>query len=123
MMLPYPPSANRYWRHFRGRTVRSMEADKYRGAVSYYARVAGLTERLKGAVRVCATLHPKRTKNGEASKTRLDLDNCVKVLLDALQGVAFDNDRQIEDLRILLGGPVEGGGISVTLESIAEGGG
>lgn len=118
MMLPYPPSANRYWRHFRGRTVRSSEADKYRGAVSFYARSAGLTERLTGAVRVCATLHPKRTKKGEASKTRLDLDNCVKVLLDALQGIAFENDRQVEDLRILLGGPVEGGGISVIVETM-----
>ena len=51
---------------------------------------------------------------------RLDLDNCVKVLLDALQGIAYDNDRQVEDLRIRLGGPVEGGGISVVVESIAE---
>ena len=88
-MLPYPPSANRYWRHFRGRTVRSSEADKYRGAVSYYARVAGLTARLSGPVRVRVTLHPKLTKKGDASKTRLDLDNCAKVLLDALQGIAF----------------------------------
>ena len=118
MMLPYPPSANRYWRHFRGRTVRSMEADKYRGAVSYYARVAGLTARLSGPVRVRVTLHPKLTKKGDASKTRLDLDNCAKVLLDALQGIAFENDRQVEDLRILLGGPVEGGGISVIVETM-----
>ena len=98
--------------------MRSSEADKYRGAVSFYARTAGLTARIEGPVRVCATLHPKRTKKGEASKTRLDLDNCVKVLLDALQGVAYDNDRQVEDLRILLGGPVEGGGISVIVETM-----
>ena len=122
-MLPYPPSSNRYWRHFRGRTVRSSEAERYRVAVFAHVFSEGFTGCLSGPIRVCATLHPKRTKKGEASKTRLDLDNCVKVLLDALQGVAFDNDRQIEDLRILLGGPVEGGGISVTLESIAEGGG
>ena len=118
MMLPYPPSSNRYWRHFRGRTVRSSEANKYRVAVGVCASYSGLTERLNGPVRVCATLHPKRTKKGEASKTRLDLDNCVKVLLDALQGIAFENDRQVEDLRILLGGPVEGGGISVIVETM-----
>lgn len=120
MMLPYPPSGNRYWRHFRGRTVRSSDAGLYRVAVRNLARSEGLKESLLGPIRVCATLHPRLTKKGEASKTRLDLDNCVKVLLDALQGIAYDNDRQVEDLRILLGGPVEGGGISVVVESISE---
>jgi len=100
--------------------VRSSDAERYRVAVRAFARSEGLTDSLAGPIRVCATLHPKRTKKGEASKTRLDLDNCVKVLLDALQGIAYDNDRQVEDLRITLGGPVEGGGISVVVESIAE---
>ena len=100
--------------------MRSSDAERYRVAVRAFARSEGLTDSLAGPIRVCATLHPKRTKKGEASKTRLDLDNCVKVLLDALQGIAYDNDRQVEDLRIRLGGPVEGGGISVVVESIAE---
>lgn len=99
--------------------MRSIEAGLYRAAVRNLARSEGLKESLMGPIRVCATLHPRLTKKGEASKTRLDLDNCVKVLLDALQGIAYDNDRQVEDLRILLGGPVEGGGISVVVESIA----
>ena len=32
LRLSYPVSANRYWRTFRGRTIRSSEADAYKAA-------------------------------------------------------------------------------------------
>lgn len=32
-VLPYPVSTNRYWRNFRGYTVRSKEANQYKEIV------------------------------------------------------------------------------------------
>ena len=51
---------------------------------------------------------------GQASKVRLDLDNCIKVALDALIGIAYEDDSQVVRLTAEIGEPVEGGGLSVT---------
>ncbi len=37
------------------------------------------------------------------SKLRGDLDNYAKAILDALEGIAFDNDRQLVELRVSKG--------------------
>ena len=42
LTLPYPPSANRYWRNYRGMTVTSGEAIAYKREVAYLARKAGV---------------------------------------------------------------------------------
>jgi crossover junction endodeoxyribonuclease RusA len=108
--LPYPISANRYWRNFRGRIVRSSEA------VAYKERVAWENARSKplcSNVAVIVTLQPKLTKKGEASKTVIDLDNALKVALDALQGVAYNNDKQIRKISAEYGVPRVDGGLIV----------
>jgi crossover junction endodeoxyribonuclease RusA len=117
--LPYPPSANRYLRHTARGTYRTAEADRYCAAVQQIAAesVAG---KLKGRVELLAKLHPKAAMAGKASKTRMDLDNCIKVACDALQGVLYDNDRQIERISIEIGGPVIGGALSVEVLEITE---
>lgn len=33
-------------------------------------------------------------------KTRFDIDNILKAILDGLQGVAFENDRQVKECHI-----------------------
>ena len=75
----------------------------------------------KGRVSMLAKLHPKTTTAGKASKIRMDLDNCIKVACDALQGVLYDNDRQIERISIEIGGQVIGGALSVEVLAISEG--
>jgi len=122
MMLPYPVSGNRYWRHYRGMTVRSKEAMEYRAEV-YDIASECLSECLQGCVSVSLVLHPKMPKDwvrrlkkdphAVLSVGRMDLDNAQKVALDALQGIAFTNDRQVTSLSIRLGQPVEGGGLGV----------
>jgi len=122
MMLPYPISTNRYWRTFRGRTVRSAEANAYKEEVNAIASEC-LSECLQGCVAVRLVLHPRQPKDwakrlkkdprAVLSVARVDLDNAQKVVLDALQGLAFTNDRNVTDLSIRLGPPVEGGGLSV----------
>jgi crossover junction endodeoxyribonuclease RusA len=118
--LPYPPSANRYLRHTARGTYRTAEADRYCAEVQQIA-AASVAGKHNGRVSLLAKLHPKATKTGVASKTRMDLDNCIKVACDALQGVLYDNDRQIERISIEIGGQVIGGALSVEVLAIDEG--
>lgn len=86
LSLPYPPSANRYWRNFRGRMVISPEAKGYKTAVQLIAKRAGV-RLLTGEVALILRVYRPR-KAG-------DLSNRIKVLEDALQGVAFHDDSQV----------------------------
>lgn len=113
LLLPYPPSANRYLRHTGHGTYRTGEANRYRSHARTVALAAGVNLARTGPVEIAATLHPRLTKSGEASGVCLDLDNCLKVALDALQGVAFDNDRQVRRITLVVGDPVTDGGLSL----------
>jgi crossover junction endodeoxyribonuclease RusA len=48
----------------------------------------------------------------------MDLDNCLKVTLDALQGVAYDNDAQIKRIVAEYGNPVINGGVTVEVNKL-----
>ena len=112
LILPYPVSANRYWRVFGGRVVHSAEARSYRNVVQLKAREKRVCP-MAGDVAVHVALCPELTKKGVASQTRLDLDNCLKVALDALQGIAFNNDKQVVKLVAELGPAQVGGALMV----------
>ena len=85
--LPLPPLANRYWRLGRGHLYRSHDAEVYRQTVAVLGRDY---PRHDGDVVVTVKVYRKRHAG--------DLDNYLKVLLDALQGVAFTNDRQVQTI-------------------------
>lgn len=131
MLLPYPPSANRYYRSFRGRMVRSSAAVAYRETVERIANENGVRLH-EGPVKVTIRLLPpkpqdwlKRLKRVGVSDSllgvrRIDLDNALKVALDALQGIAYLNDRQITTLRVSLGMAVECGGVLATVDEDKE---
>lgn len=93
LVVGYPPSGNRYWRVNRqtGRPYKSDEARAYIEAVGWRCIEHGLTEPLTGTVAVRLEFH---TLPGR----RIDLDNGVKVLLDALQGYAYADDKQVVKL-------------------------
>ncbi len=86
--LPYPISANRYWRT-NGRMYVSTEAQAYKVACGWEAKAAGL-QPLKGNVAV--TIHVYRPQKSG------DLDNRLKVLFDALRGIAWLDDKQIVEI-------------------------
>ena len=115
LTLPYPISANRYWRSFvpRGKTraivVVSDEAKAYKQEVGWLARAAGLRSPFAGRVAVAVVLYPSRPQDWAKRAQRdpltwddsvqcLDLDNANKVLLDALKGLAFDDDKWVRRL-------------------------
>lgn len=119
LKLPYPISANRYWRHSGSITHVSSEAKAYKRVVALAAKYAGVTP-CSGVVAVDITFHPKTTKSGAANKQRLDLDNVLKVTLDALQGVAYQNDSQVNYITADVGQAIDGGGLSVQVRSVSD---
>jgi crossover junction endodeoxyribonuclease RusA len=86
LTLPYPPSANRYWRSCRGRVVPSTEAIAYKRSVGLLCRAARAPKLSGDVVVTVEVFRPAR---------RGDLDNRLKVLLDALRGYVFDDDDQV----------------------------
>lgn len=114
ILMPYPPSANSYLRHTARGTYRTSTANTYRASVATRARISG-ARMIEGAAVLIATLHPKLTAAGKASKTCIDLDNCVKVLCDALEGVCYANDKQLRHISLTIGDPISGGGISIEI--------
>ena len=83
------PSVNRYWRHTKqGRHYISQEGREFKEKLQWMAK----------AKRVKTTNEPveqhlywycKKQCNG------VDLDNRLKVVLDALEGIVYKNDRQV----------------------------
>lgn len=120
LTLPYPISANRYWCNFRGRMVVSSEAKQYKRRVAQMAQSAGCFC-LDGEIAINLILQPKAKQDGTASRVRMDLDNALKVLLDALQGVAYHNDKQIRRIVAQYSDEaVAGGAVVVRIEQVGK---
>lgn len=90
--LPYPPSANRYYRVVMGRAVKSAEAREYLIVASAEATRQGLRPIESGDVVLTIDLY-RPQKSG-------DVDNRIKQLADALQGIAYANDKQIKKITV-----------------------
>lgn len=112
LRLAYPVSANRYWKTFQNHQVVSREARQYRAHVKYQAGKEQVMPS-EGEVALLVLLHPKLTKKGVASEVVIDLDNCLKVVVDALQGVFYRDDKQVKFITALYGAPVVNGGLTV----------
>ena len=91
LTLPMPPSANAYWRSIcingQPRVLTSKAARLYKKDVtsSVVAQVNGFPEMLEGDLHFDAVYYLNRG----------DGHNRDKVLMDALEGLAYENDRQI----------------------------
>lgn len=112
--LPYPVSMNKIWRVYKGRQVQSQEATRYKNEVKYICSRQKV-KMLTGPIDVVIELRPKMTVKGLASKVVIDLDNCLKATLDALQGIAIENDKQVQRIYMYYGLPCEGGALLVTI--------
>ena len=113
--LPYPPSANSYYRHptkgaLAGRHLISAEGRKYR--LKIMEMVRPLNTHMPGRLAVTLTCHMP-------DRRRRDLGNVEKALCDALThaGLWYD-DSQIDDLRIIRAPVVAGGRVTVRVEQI-----
>lgn len=110
LTLPYPPSANRYYRNVGRRTLISREGRAYREKVC--AVLPAKTRPLPGALAVYVEVFPP-------DRRRRDLDNTQKALLDALQhGGIYRDDSQIDLLHIERKDVVKGGKVVVEIETL-----
>lgn len=100
-------SANKYWRpvHIGNHItiVPTKEAKQYKAEVQRIAIEAGVTEPIKGRIKLEIWLYPHRPldwqkrqrQHGDAWSDTvqcIDLGNCEKVLSDALNGICFVDD-------------------------------
>ena len=112
LVLPWPVSANRYWRSFvprghqRAIVTLSDEAKAYKQEVGWLAKAAGVRKPIPGRVSVDVRLYPLRPADWAKRAAKdpagwddtvrcIDLDNARKVLYDALKGVAFEDDKWV----------------------------
>lgn len=112
LTLPYPISANRYWRSFvprghkRAIVTLSDEAKAYKEHVNLQAWQQGVRAPIEGRVHVHIALYPQRPLDWKTRQRKfgqawddtvqcIDLDNARKVLYDALKDVAFGDDKWV----------------------------
>lgn len=138
LTLPYPISANRYWQtriikvgaQSRAMTYVSTEAKAFKEQVGWLAKAAGVLKPILGRVAISYTLHPHCPQDALRRMKRdpytwddtvqcIDLDNAQKVLLDALKGVAIEDDKWVRRITAERGMPVDGGKLVVTITPIA----
>lgn len=92
LTLPVPPSLNRSWRNGRGRTYKSAEARSYPLAVLAAWKSANLP-----MVPFPARVPVKYTLTWYRFPAAGDLDNRVKLVADALNKVAWADDKQVTE--------------------------
>lgn len=105
--LPMPPSANIYWRTRvagnRAITYVSKEAKAFKVHVAAIMLGNSVHKPIPGRVKVELWMFPNRPQDfvkrqrklgpqWDDSVRSLDLDNIIKITLDALKGLAFDDD-------------------------------
>lgn len=106
LVLPAALSANKYWRPVNiGKhitIVPTSEAKAYRHEVAMLARKAGV-HLTRGRVALTVRMYPARPQDWAKRAAKdpdgwddtvrsIDLDNALKVLLDALKNIAFEDD-------------------------------
>lgn len=140
LTLPYPISANRYWAvrvvpkkpKPLAITYVTEEAKAYKAVVGHLAKAAGIRVPATGRVVLHIKLFPNRPQDW-AKRARkdphtwddtvqcIDLGNCEKVLSDALNGIAWVDDKQIRRTLLERMEPdEEGARLEVAIEYLAE---
>lgn len=53
-------------------------------------------------------------------KRLMDVDNCLKAILDSMNGIMYDDDQQVWKLSVERGEKIKGGGCQVSIKSYQE---
>lgn len=114
--LPMPPSAGSRFAVYKGRMILTAKARAWKQSAEWDVRKQYQGQPIKGRVQVTLTLHPAANKDGSARRRVMDRDNACKATLDALNGIVYMDDSQIDPLIVTKGECKPQGG--VTLEVI-----
>lgn len=119
LTLGYPPSANRYWavrgyydkatKAWRTMTYTTAEAMTYKESVAWAAKAAGIRTPFAGRVELAYRLYPARPQDYVTRQRKegatwddtvrcIDLGNAEKVVSDALNGIAWEDDRWLRKI-------------------------
>jgi crossover junction endodeoxyribonuclease RusA len=113
LVMPWPPSVNRYWRTFRGRMIISAEGRAYRKAVADQVLIQKGAKHYEKKLRV--VIEAWRPDN-----RRRDLDNLLKAVLDSLTHAGvWEDDALIVDLRIYWANEI-GGMVKIQIEEATK---
>jgi Holliday junction resolvase RusA-like endonuclease len=91
LTLPWPPSANVYWRSDRGYVHVSAEAKAYKNEVGWMCREQEV-EMFNGPIEIIIHAY--------MPSSRGDLGNVEKVTSDSLQGYCYENDVQLHHIEL-----------------------
>ena len=112
--LPFPPSMNTYWRNFRGRTVISKNGREFREAVIKFVIDNNIPKFGDKKLKLTLILRPR-------DKRKIDIDNRIKAVLDALEHAGvFDDDFQVDHIEMIRGENIKGGLLHVVIEEIKD---
>ena len=141
LTLPYPISANRYWatrvikrkgsKFHTAMTYVTAEAEQYKRDAANLALLAGIREPLQCRVALHVKLFPQRPQDWARRSQRnpdtwdddvrcIDLGNAEKVLSDALNGVAWVDDKQLHRITLERCEPDGEGRVELTIEPFAR---
>lgn len=110
--LPFPPSMNTYWRNFRGRTIIGKEGRAFRENVIQFVIDNNIPKFGDKKLKITLILRPR-------DKRKIDIDNRIKAVLDALEHAGvFDDDFQVDHIEMIRGEPLKGGLLHVCIEEI-----
>ena len=114
--LRIPPSANNYKRHYCTRSTRddvhivsaarTDAANTFRDEAGWEAKQVGIRMEERGVpMAIDVTMYLCTPKEGKM--VRNDADNILKVLLDSLNGIAWEDDNQVMDIHVrkVMGAP------------------
>ena len=115
VFLPWPPSANAYWRVGNNRVYVSRKAKEYKAQVQGIFLAEKLRRR-QGPVSLGLVITFPKDKR---TATR-DLDNCIKVLTDSVEGLAFENDNLIRIIMARKDGISGKGGVMAYIRGCSD---
>ena len=114
VVLPWPPSVNRYWRRRGARYFVSQEGQEFRSKTQFLCLKAKGTFKPTDRLAMTIDAFPP-------DKRRRDLDNIFKGILDSLQHAeVYKDDNQIDELSIFRKSPLLGE-VVVTISVIQNG--
>lgn len=113
LQLPWPPTVNTYYTVVRGRKILGKRGRQFKKDAKDLLAVQKLPSSQTGRISVTINANPP-------DRRKRDLDNLLKPILDCLSEVVFEDDSQIDDLRIIRREVVKGGDIRVYITEIDE---